>query len=485
WNPSRNTIDGSEELYRIAGLGCGEPAPTLDAYLNWFHPEDRGEVARTITEALAARQPFSYEARIVRPDGGIRHVHANGLVEMDATGVPKVVGTIEDVTERREKDEALLRSSALLEAEQEATPDGVLVVDEDRVVLDVNRRFVELWNIPPHLVERRSDRELLEHVRPQIKDWQSFLARVEELYRQPTALAQDEILLADGRVFERYSSPVVSPAGQYLGRVWYFRDISERKRIEAKLQQQYDQLRELDRIKDDFLHAVSHDLRTPLSSIRGYSEFLADDLAGSLSPGQREYVAQIEKGAIRLEGMVNDLLDFARIEAGTFRLDCGQTDLRALIRGVADSLRPLIEEAKLTLTVSLPETPLTANLDSERIERVLFNLLTNAIKFTERGGRIALRARAEGPHLLCEIVDTGIGIAKEDLAKLFRRFSQLDTGRNKRGGTGLGLSISKAIVEAHGGTIGVSSEPGSGSTFWFRLPVQSTVCTPSDAAGES
>jgi signal transduction histidine kinase len=140
---------------------------------------------------------------------------------------------------------------------------------------------------------------------------------------------------------------------------------------------------------------------------------------------------------------------------------------------VAESLGPLVEEAGLTLEVPASTTPLEAPMDTARIERVLFNLLHNAIKFSEPGGTIRVRALRDGELLRCEVEDTGVGIPAEQIPKLFQRFSQLKEGSAK-GGTGLGLSIAKAIVEAHGGTIGVESQLGVGSTFWFSLPFGGT-----------
>lgn len=240
---------------------------------------------------------------------------------------------------------------------------------------------------------------------------------------------------------------------------------------EAALRQaELDQARELDRLKTNFVGAVSHDLRTPLTSIMGYAEFLEDEIAGTLSNQQIEFVQQIHKGARRLEYLLNDLLDFARLDAGTFKLTLEHTDLQGKLLEVSESLRPQIEEARLTLSVVSPTTPLIAQMDAQRIERVLINLLTNAIKFTLPGGTIRLKARLEGDRVICEVEDSGEGIAPADIPKLFRHFTQLSNGM-RRGGTGIGLSICKAIVEAHGGTIGVRSTLGQGSTFWFSLPL--------------
>lgn len=226
---------------------------------------------------------------------------------------------------------------------------------------------------------------------------------------------------------------------------------------------------ELDRLKTNFVSAVSHDLRAPLTSILGYAEFLEEEIGGALNPSQSDFVRQIGKSTRRMGHLLDDLLDYARIDAGTFVLRVQPMDLSEQIREIADSLRPQLEEAGLTLEVLVPPDPLLAALDAQRIERVLINLLNNAIKFTPAGGTIRVRAMRESDGLRCEIEDTGIGIAAEDLPRLFQPFSQLESGRH-RGGAGLGLSISRTIVEAHGGSIEVHSTPGRGSVFVMRFP---------------
>jgi signal transduction histidine kinase len=261
----------------------------------------------------------------------------------------------------------------------------------------------------------------------------------------------------------------------------YIIDITERKRIEderAQLQVREQAARaevaaaqDLAQLKSAFINAVSHDLRNPLTAIKGYAEFFEDEMGGPVTDEQRDYIAQILKGTKRLEFLVNDLLDAARSEAGTFSLHLEQADFRAKVQEVIKGLGPQAHEAGLSLEAEFSPEALSLIMDPERIERVLDNLLANAIKFTPAGGRIRVRAGLEGDWLRCEVEDSGVAIAPEDLSKLFKPFSQLEAGKKEKGGTGLGLSISKTIVEEHGGSIGVCSEVGKGSTFWFTLPL--------------
>jgi signal transduction histidine kinase len=237
------------------------------------------------------------------------------------------------------------------------------------------------------------------------------------------------------------------------------------------LRSNHSKLQELDKLKSEFVNAVTHELRTPLTSVVGYAELLEDEISGSLTQSQREFVRQIQLGSTRLEYLLNDLLDFARLEAGTFRLRCEATDACAKVKEVVDSLRPLADAATLDLRVLCPDGPLMLTMDAQRMGQVVINFVSNALKFTASGGRIEVRLGLDGDCLRCEVEDTGEGILEDDLPKLFKRFSQLKGGIAQGKGTGLGLAISKALVEAHGGRIGVESTYGQGSTFWFTLPL--------------
>lgn len=254
----------------------------------------------------------------------------------------------------------------------------------------------------------------------------------------------------------------IAQIGVQLGRV------IERQRAEAATQAQLETIRTLDALKTSFVNAVSHDLRSPITSILGYAEFLEDGLGGPLTPEQARFVSQIRQGGRRLHHIVDDLLDFARLEGGVLTLRLETTNFTEKLQQIAEGLLPQTESARIRLVVDAP--PLSGRMDANRVTRVLANLLQNAITFTPRDGTIHLRARLAGDAIRCEITDTGVGIAPADMAKLFRPFSQLDLGAQK-GGSGLGLSICKALVEAHGGKIGAESELGRGSTFWFTLPL--------------
>ena len=230
--------------------------------------------------------------------------------------------------------------------------------------------------------------------------------------------------------------------------------------------------RSADALKSDILAAASHELRTPLTSIMGYAEFLEDQIGGPLTPEQLGFVRQIQAGGKRLKGLVDDLLDYARLEAGRMELACDAADLDGVLEEALAAVQPHADVGKVTLALDGPGSPARAPMDRQRVVQVLMHLVGNAVKFTAPGGRVDVVARREDEELIVEIHDTGVGIAPEHLPHVFERFYQVDpSATREKGGTGLGLSIAKALVEAHGGAIGAISEPGRGSTFWFTLPL--------------
>jgi signal transduction histidine kinase len=227
-----------------------------------------------------------------------------------------------------------------------------------------------------------------------------------------------------------------------------------------------------DRLKSAFLATMSHELRTPLNSIIGFSGILLQGLAGSLNEEQKKQLGMVCRSADHLLALINDVLDLSKIEAGQMQLVIEPFELRTSIESVIGSTRPLATRKGLALEVDIATDVTTLFSDRRRVEQVLLNLLSNGIKFTERGG-VRVGVSSSDGHVAMSVTDTGVGIRQEDLASLFRPFTQLDTGiARKHEGTGLGLSICRKLVELLGGTIWAKSEIGRGSTFAFQLPLE-------------
>ncbi len=264
------------------------------------------------------------------------------------------------------------------------------------------------------------------------------------------------------------------------GVVMNTRDISDRKRAERELwetlgreQEMRESLQELDRIKTDFLSSVSHELRTPLSSILGYVEMLADGSSGPLLHEQSRVLGVVDRNARRLLVLIEDLLMMSRVEAGTFELAIGPVSMADVIEGAYQAVLPdlLVRDLEVTVDVA-PDLPSVPG-DAGQLDRVMINLLTNAIKFTPDGGRISVSADPKGDTVVIRVVDTGMGIPTDEQARVFDRFFRSSSAQRLAvPGTGLGLSITRTIIEKHGGTITVASDPGEGTAFTVTLPSQ-------------
>jgi signal transduction histidine kinase len=246
--------------------------------------------------------------------------------------------------------------------------------------------------------------------------------------------------------------------------------ILAQRRLLAREREHLEELEGLDRLKDEFVASVSHELRTPLTSIRGYLELVLEEDAGDLTEEQREFLLVVDRNAERLMHLVGDLLDVAQIESGRIALDLVDEELTRLVAQSVEAARPVAGDRDIELAMH-PNGEARVRIDRTRVAQVLDNLLSNALKFTDTGGRVDVRLSTSDGSAFVEVADTGMGISPEDQAKLFQRFYRTDAAGEKAiHGTGLGLWISKAIVEAHGGEITVESAVDRGTTFRIALP---------------
>jgi len=256
----------------------------------------------------------------------------------------------------------------------------------------------------------------------------------------------------------------------------------DRRIMEREMERQIDRLREMDRIKTEFLSNVSHELRTPLTAIKGSIENMLDGLTGELSERQRRYLKRVAGNTDQLSRLISDLLDLSALESGRAAIAVRRTSVLRLLEDAAESMRPVAIQKGIALTVALPREELVVTADRDRVMQVLVNLMGNALKFTPRGGSVILTARHEEQCVSFSVSDSGPGIPQDQLERIFDRFYQIPSpDGDKTGGTGLGLPIARTLIELQGGRLWAESE-GDGSRFLFTLPEDPPSSVPPAAA---
>ncbi len=374
----------------------------------------------------------------------------------------------------REAKQRLRQETARLETLMANLTSGLLLENEQRHVERVNQAFCDMFLIPapPSALLGADCAQMALGAQHAFRDPAAFLARIEALLAAREPAYGDVLELADGRVFERDFVPLQAD-GAYRGHYWQYRDVTARVRSEAALVAARDAAEAASRVKTDFLARMSHEIRTPMASVLGYADLL---LHTDCAPDEATaHARRIRRNAEHLLGLIDDILDVSRIEAGQLTFSLEHIEPARVIAAVDSLLRPLAVERGITLSMTTPALPRHITSDGLRFQQILVNLVGNAIKFTDRGG-VTLRGSVEptddGAWLRIDVEDTGIGIAPDDQARLFTPFSQVPSrGGVRRRGTGLGLAISARLAAGLRGRLDLRSEPGAGSTFTLRLPL--------------
>ncbi|AFY71899.1 multi-sensor hybrid histidine kinase (plasmid) [Thalassoporum mexicanum PCC 7367] len=398
----------------------------------------------------------------------------------------------------KHQNETLKRTNSLLQAQKEAVIDGILAVDEQGQIVNFSRRFCEMWDVSPELIDR-SLNQLLSPLLIKADLPEPLVDLLESAYDHPDQTNQAEISFK-GKIYDCYSSPVTSPEQKFYGLVWYFRDITERKKAEAAQKQLMAELRQAKesaeaaaRAKSDFLAVMSHEIRTPINGILGVTQLLATT---NLTAEQQKLIQTAQVSGETLLTVINDILDFSKIEAGNLELERLPLQLPGCIDEVCKLLTPKAIAKGLKLNHQIAaNVPISIGGDVNRLRQILLNLINNAIKFTENGQIDVAVSLSSSPipdikgdaqpksdqpnqpeqpeqeiELLFAITDTGIGMSEAEVKGLFQPFFQADASISRKyGGTGLGLAICRRLVELMGGKIWVESKSGQGSTFCFTI----------------
>ena len=465
----------SPQLKELLGVPSEEwNAGFFNSWANYVHPDDRDRVQQEVGRTIATGEPFCSEYRFISRNGKIIWVRDNARLGLAVDGKTKVLrGSAFDISDRklieqnlRERDARLIESQRIAKLgnwEWDLLSDEIIGSDEFFNILgrDPALGGFSYEEVAPIFVQE--DREsldlLIDHARNYGESYcrELRIPQPDNSYRYLEAIGHSQYG-DDGEVIRLFGT---------------LQDISDRKKIEAKLEAT--KLSETAiQAKSEFLAVMSHELRTPVNAVIGMTEILRDT---PLSPEQQQYLATIRQGGEILLSVVNNVLDFSRIELGHFALEQHPFNLQQCVDEVLELMTARIAEKSLELSVLIsPDVPREIMGDHIRLRQILINLVSNAIKFTQTGEIvITVHSQLNFPEtnssqLLFSVRDTGIGIATEDLDKLFKSFSQANNSIARQyGGTGLGLVICKQLCELMGGEISVNSTIGEGSTFSFSI----------------
>jgi len=429
-------------------------------------------------EQLMNNGSLLFEGENIRKDGSSFPVEISAkVVSHEGNGL--IQGFVRDITERKKAEEALQQNNALFKALLNSTRDGILIVDSQGKKLLQNQRSVELWNIPQHIADNPDDNLQREYIKDMTIDPEKFIENVEYFFNHPDEISNDEVELKNGTILEGYSAPVLGKESKYYGRIWTFNDITERKKLEAQLQQ----TQKIESI-GTLAGGIAHDFNNILSPIMIHSEMVMDELPDD-SPLQFN-AKEILKSCERARDMVKQILAFGRQkqqERIAIRLGSVLNEVLKLVRSTTPTTIDIRHNIKTKTD--------TVVADPTQIHQVILNLCTNASHATrEKGGVIGIEIDelllnseaivkydklVPGIYLRLTVRDTGHGIPSDIIGKIFDPyFTTKEVGE----GSGMGLAVAHGIVKSHGGDITVDSEPGKGTTFYVLLPKSESDISP-------
>lgn len=491
-----DTDNGADRAI-LAGLATGIAVYDADATLRYFNdayarlfqlePEwlaarprlgdvlDRMRAARRLPEvadyrafraeqlALVGGLAAPREALVHLPDG----MSLRTVVSPHPSG--GVVFAYDDLTDRLSLERSVAEADAVARESLDNLHEGVAVFGSDGRLRLGNPAFRRLWGLAGGSAEGLHLADFVEGIRdrlPPAGDWPERKRRITAaiLGRRRES---GRIVQSDGTVVDYANVPL--PDGGVL--VSYL-DVSDRVRVEQALRDRAEALREADRLKSAFIADVSYEVRTPLTTLQGFAQILADGYFGTLNPRQSEYVEGIVEAGRELGSVIDGILDLASIEAGTMTLQLDAVDVHGLLAAVAGLVRERARHKSLRLEFDCPTGIGWIVCDERRVKQVVLNLLGNAVRFTPARGRIRLAADRDDDTVAISVSDTGPGIAEADQARVFEVF-QRGTGPDDEGaGPGLGLALVRRFIELHGGGVEMRSKPGKGTTVTCRLPAK-------------
>ncbi|MEZ5336418.1 MAG: PAS domain S-box protein [Methanolobus sp.] len=376
---------------------------------------------------------------------------------------------VRDISDQKLAQETIIRSEAKYRSLFEKSNDAVLIHDFYGSVIDVNSKACEMFMYDEDELKQKS---IMELVIPEEKE--ETIHKMKELRLKGSLRNESRMFRSDGKIIHVDISASMLPDKKLVQAVG--RDITDRIKAEEAMLKAKIEAETASRTKSEFLANMSHELRTPLNSIIGFSDIMLEGVTGELGTKQEHYLDHISNSGRHLLNLINDILDISKVEAGKMDLRIELINIRSMIEEVVIVTQPLADKKELNVVLDIPENIPDIPADKAKFKQVIYNLLGNAVKFTDNKDIITITCKTANNKVIVSVKDTGIGISKEDQKKLFKPFSQIDSSISRKyEGTGLGLALVKEIVELHQGQIWVESETGKGSSFIFELPIDFTI----------
>jgi len=444
---------GIKEKENFTKKHPGELSPALQLNGN----DSLSEAKKHIEQAFNRGTDF-FEWNHQKADGTVFPAEVL-LSKFQLVGKEYLQATVRDITQRKQAEEKIELAVEEWERTFNSISDLIFIQDKNFTITRVNKSCAAALKLKPEEIIGKRCFEVfhgLDHPWPScptVKTQGDFIPHAEEV---------DDPHI--GVPLMVTVSPIFNTKGEFIGSVHVARDISERKKVEKAL-------REVIEMKTDFTSTVSHELRTPLAAIKEGISIVLDGTSGAISKEQKEFLDIAKRNVDRLARLINDILDFQKLESGKMIFNMQANDINEVAKEVEKIMRGVIEKKGLALALELDGELPKAQFDRDKIIQVFINLINNAVKFTEKGS-IKIQTSKVDNFIAVSVKDTGIGIKESDIPVLFERFKQLESGMTRKtGGTGLGLSICKDIVEKHDGKVWVESKVGQGSIFSFTLPL--------------
>ena len=479
WKVKTGLVYRSPRFFRMLGYAEGELAQDAATSLDLIHPDDLAVTRKALDQHLGERVPYDAEVRMRHRLGHYIWVEARGQAVWDDDGEPiRMAGSVTDITDRVEAIVELRAAKARLCATIKQAGEAIITIDERQDIQVFNRAAEDLFGFSEDAAQQMNLDDLIPelHRAAHRRHVAKFLGSSEGI-QSMNVPGEISGLRKDGSEFPAEATISTFMAnGTRLGTVM-IRDISERKRWEHQLRAAMEEAQFANRSKTEFLANTSHELRTPMNAIIGFSEMLMAGIAGEPTPQQTEYFKDIHGSALHLLGVINDILDLSRIEADVTKLDESVVDILKVVRSPMRIVAERAARGKLTLLNQVPDNFPKLQADKRIVKQILINLLSNAVKFTRAGGTVTVGAHVfHDRSIEIWVSDTGIGMDKRDFTKAVTAFGQIDGDLNRKfEGTGLGLSLVKSQLAAHGGELLISSDPGHGTTMTARFPPERTI----------